>query len=321
MTAVAIFRDWRVGMIAGAALLHLTAFAGAWVMTPHDGVETRLNRPIEASLMPAPSNEAVDEASTPLAQEVVSPVVEADQVVDNTAEVVPPDAVPAAPVTPPETVAPTAVETAKESPATPVEQDKMAALTPDVVTTTSTQASQTATTAPETVPTETVKEPSEPVTPKSVVEKPKKKAELPKEAPLKKKAVEHKPDVKRLAKLDTTTQIPRAQQGGRGAMSDIGVAESTRTSGAALQKYNAILVAAVNGRVRSMGGISCQGGSRASVAFNVSVSGGIGGVRLSGPSGDSALDRAALAAVRSISPPPPPGGAVSRVIPIRCPRS
>ncbi|MGJ4854603.1 TonB family protein [Labrys sp. KB_33_2] len=326
MTSIDIFRDWRVGMIAGAALLHLTVFAGAWVMVPHDGVETRLDRPIEASLMPAPSNDAVNEASTPLSQEVVSPVAESETLTEDTVTAIPPDAVAAEPVTPHEqSVEPPPARAAEEAPPTPVEPEKLAALVPDVVTTTSTQPSATVATVPDTVPSETVTEPKQPVIEKPAPEKPKKKVEKPKDQPVKKKAVEapvkDKPEVKRLAKLDTTTQIRRAQKGGEGAISDIGVAESAHTRAAALQKYNAILVAAVNGRVRAMGGIACQGGKRSTVAFNVSASGSVGGIRLNSASGDSALDRAALAAVRAISPPPPPGGAVSRIVPVQCPRS
>ncbi|OCC02931.1 hypothetical protein BA190_21090 [Labrys sp. WJW] len=319
MTSADIFRDWRVGMIAGAALLHLTAFAGAWVMVPHDGVETRLDRPIEASLMPAPSNDAVNEISSPLSQEVVSPVAESETLTEDTVTEIPPDAVAAEPVTPPEqTLELPPVQATEETPPKPVEPDRMAALTPDIVTTRSTQPSETVPAVPETVPSETVVQ-------KPAPERPKHKVEKPKEQPLKKKVVEtpikDKPEVKRLAKLDTTVQTRRAQQGGQGAMSDIGVADSARSNGAAVKKYNSILVAAVNSRVRAMGGIACQGGRRANVGFNVSASGSVGGVRLSSPSGDAALDRAALAAVRAISPPPPPGGAVSRIVPVQCPRS
>ncbi|MFT4128988.1 TonB family protein [Labrys sp. (in: a-proteobacteria)] len=326
MTSADIFRDWRVGMIAGAALLHLTAFAGAWVMVPHDGVETRLNRPIEASLMPAPSNDAVNEVSSPLSQEVVSPVAESEALTEDTVTEISPDAVAAEPAAPHEQSAESPpVQVAEEALPTPVEPDRMAALVPDVVTTTSTQPSATVATVPDTVRSETVTEPKKPMIEKPIPEKPKKKVEKPKEQPLKTKAVEtpvkDKPEVKRLAKLDTTTQTRHAQKGGEGAMSDIGVADSARTNGAAVKKYNAILVAAVNSRVRAMGGIACQGGRRANVGFNVSASGSVGSVRLSSPSGDSALDRAALAAVRGISPPPPPGGAVSRIVPVQCPRS
>lgn len=324
MTPTGIFKDWRIAMIAGAALLHLTAFAGAWVMVPHDGVETRLDRPMEASLMPAPSNDAVDEASTPLAQEVVSPVVESQTVTEDTVTEIAPDAVPAEPVAPPEQSAePPPVEGAENVLPEPVAPDKMAALVPEVVTTTSPQQSQTVTAVPETVPSETVID-------KPVPERPKKKAEPPKEQPVKKKAekkvveapVKDKPEVRRLAKLYTTTQTRRAQQGGAGAMSDIGVAESARVNGAAIQAYGAKVRAAVAGRVRAMGGIDCRAGSRTVTAFNISASGTVGGVRSNKSSGDASLDRAALSAVRAISPgPPPPGANKQFLIPVLCPRS
>lgn len=326
MTSADIFRDWRVGMIAGAALLHLTAFAGAWVMVPHDGVETRLDRPIEASLMPAPSNDAVNEISSPLSQEVVSPVAESETLTEDTVTEIPPDAMAAEPATSHEqSVEPPPVQATEEAPPKPVEPDKMAALTPDIVTTTSTQPSETVPAVPETVPSETVTEPKEPVIEKPAPERPKKKVEKPKEQPLKKKAAEvpvkDKPEVKRLAKLDTTTQIRRSHKGGEGAISDIGVTESARTNGAAIKTYDAKLQAAVNDRVRAMGGVACRAGSRVMVAFNVSASGGIGGVRSSPSSGDAVLDSVALAAVRGISPGPPPSGAIKRLIPVRCPRS
>lgn len=332
MTAAGIFRDWRVGMVAGAALLHLTAFAGAWVMVPPGGVETRLDRPMEASLMPAPSNDAVNEDSAPLTQEVVSPVVESETVNEDTVTELAPDAVPAEPVTPPEQSAePPPVQTLASPPAAPTpapaQTDQVAALVPDVVTTTNTAQSQIVTAVPETVPNEAAPSetvPAETVIQKPVPEQPKKKAEKPKEQPARKKLVEppkEKPEVKRLAKLDTTTQIRTARQGGAGAMSDIGVTANAPTNGAAVKAYDAKLRAAVAGRVRAIGGGSCKAGSRVIVSFSVSASGGISAVRPGKSSGDAAFDRVGAAAVSGISPGPPPAGAIRRTIPVDCVRS
>lgn len=341
MTPAEIFRDWRAGMIAGAILLHLTALAGAWAMIP-SGVVTRLDRPIEASFAPAPSSDAVNADSAPLAQEVVSPNKQAEAALEDTAEVVPPDNVKAEtvpPVTQP-AVKPDAVSAENSEPvvqenvphdslatetppsaavAATVPQ-QVASLIPDVLTTANAETSVSVPMAPSQI------EPSQEVPIAPAVEKPKpqkpEKSKLAK-APKRKTepAVEIQPEVKQLAKLDTKTTIKRAQQGGAGAISDIGTADDARASGATRQQLAAILQAAVRSRVRAMGPIECSGHAQSRVSAVVSTQGRIGSVRLANPSGSPALDAAALQAVRTTSIPSRPTKAVPVTIPLSCPQT
>lgn len=366
MTPAEIFRDWRVGMIAGATLLHLTAISGAWVMIP-PGTQTRLDKPIEASLAPAPSSEMVDMDSSPRMSEVISTNETGEAALEDTAEVVPPDAVetetappvtqqtakpdavtaqdvqpvrqkdvtpdPATPEAAPDKAVPATTPTnsvAAVSPTTPMPeaaQQQVAALAPDILTTADSEESVSTPVLPQQV--EPVQD--APATPR--VEQPKpRKAEKPKTVDVpKKKKVEPpvklqapqkvQPQTPRFAKLDTETKVKRAQRGGEGAISDIGASESARANGATVQRYNAILKAAIISSVRAQGTIDCKPGTKTSVSFTVSAQGRIGAARLAGSSGDSALNAAALAGVRSASPPPPPNGALSRTIPISCRRS
>lgn len=316
MTSADIFRDWRVGMIAGAALLHLTAFAGAWVMVPHDGVETRLDRPIEASLMPAPSNDMVSNDSAEIAKEVVTLNEQGETALEDTAEIVPPDAVEAAMVEP---VVPTAVRQVEplkpqeqaEAPAETVPQ-QLAALSPEIVTTTS---PDVVTSVP-VVPPRT--EPAETVLPHPDLAKPKpRKAEkLKPEKPRPEKDVRKKtePVVKpqssprAMAKLDTKTTIARTQQGGSGAVSDIGTASNALASGAARQSYIAIIKSQLNSHKRYPADARNRDAKGiAYVGFVISKQGAVGSVRLVKSSGDASLDAAAMALPRSLSLPPPPG--------------
>lgn len=322
MTSIDIFRDWRVGMIAGAALLHLTVFAGAWVMVPHDGVETRLNRPIEASLMPAPSNDMVNNDSAEIAKEVATLNEQGETAPEDTAEVVPPDAVRAAMVEPA-----TQVEVQQAEPAKPQEQaeipaettpQQLATLSPEIVTTTS---PDVVTTAPAVPPRA---EPAETVLPRPEAARPKpQKPEKPKlEKDVRKKpesVVKPKPSPspRVMAKLDDRTTKARTQRGGDGAISDIGASGNAAVSGATKQAYGAILVAQARSRTRYPLGARERGAKgTVRVTFVVSGQGSIGSVRLTASSGDSALDAAALAVVRSLSPPPPPGGRYFTTMPI-----
>ncbi len=366
MTAAEIFRDRRVGMIAGATVLHLTALAVAWALVP-PGTETRLNRPMEASLSPAPSSDAVNENSSPLQQQVDSANVTTEAALEDMAEVVPPDAVKTEMTTPeiPQIVRPDAVaaQTAR-----PIEQkdvspekvrpdsasdeavamampetsvaaalptasaalappQQVAALAPDVLTSQNTDESVAAPIVPPQVM------PAQDGPPSPAVEKPKSfKVEKPKQVTAPKKKAEPpakvQPPVKsppakdmpRLASLDTKTTFKRAQRGGAGAISDVGTVDNANSSGATAKRYNALLNAAIKSRVLAQGSIDCKSGSKSDVGFTVSVQGRISGVRLVGASSDSALNAAALAAVRSASPPPPFNGALVRSISIACPR-
>src|SRR5262249_15652835 len=151
----------------------------------------------------------------------------------------------------------------------------------------------------------------------------KKKAEPPvkPQTPARTPPAKMQPQESRFANLDTTTQVKRAQKGGQGAISDIGMADNARTSGASVQAYAAILRAAVMRRMKAMGAMGWEGGRHVKVGAVISAQGRIGSVRLMGASGDSALDRAALSAVRSASLATPPPKAVPAIIPISCPRS
>ncbi|WP_413988887.1 TonB family protein [Labrys okinawensis] len=359
MMAAEIFRDWRAGMIAGATVLHLTALAGAWALMP-PGTETRLNRPIEASFAPAPSSDAVNMNSAPLASEVVSTntVTEAAELED-TASVVPPDAVktdtfspdqqrsarpdavaiqasppvPQSAVSPDEAMLEAATERvvpeqASPPAATATPPQQMAALAPDVLTTASpddnlavplmspsVEPAQDAPDSPS-VPAVEKPKPQKPEQPKKVRELKRKTEPSAKSAPAK-----TQPQESRFANLDTTTKIKRVQKGGQGSISDIGMADDARISGASVQAYAAILRAAVMSRMRAMGDIGCQGGAHVKVGAVISAQGRISSVRLMGASGDSALDRAALSAVRSASLTAPPPKAVPAIIPLSCPRS
>jgi protein TonB len=365
MTPAEIFRDWRVGMIAGATLLHLTAISAAWVMIP-PGTQTRLDKPIEASLAPAPSSEMVDMDSSPRMSEVISTNETGEAALEDTAEVVPPDAVEtetAPPVTQqtakpdavtaqdvqpvrqqdvtPDTVEPEAVpdkafaaatptnSVAAVSPATPMPEaapQQVAALAPDILTTADSEESVSTPVLPQQV------EPVQDAPAAPSVEQPKphkaeklKTVDVPKkkkvEPPVKVQAPEKvKSPLNRLAKLDNETKIKRAQRGGEGAISDIGVSMNAQVSGATVKRYNALLNAAIFSSVRARGSIDCKPGSKANISLTVSAQGRIGAVRLAGGTGDAALTAAALAGVRSASPPPPFNGAVTRTIVIICPR-
>lgn len=70
-------------------------------------------------------------------------------------------------------------------------------------------------------------------------------------------------------------------------------------------------------RQKRRAGRGVRDSGQAVVAFSVSASGAVTGVRLARSSGSSAIDQAALAMVQAISPPPPPGGsAVPLTVPV-----
>ncbi|CAM5763329.1 hypothetical protein LMIY3S_00776 [Labrys miyagiensis] len=354
MIAAEIFRDWRAGMIAGATLLHLTALAGAWVLIP-PGTETRLNRPIEASFAPAPSSDAVNMNSAPLAQEVDSPNTVTEAALEDTAEVVPPDAVRTEEVTPPpqESVKPDAVDRqvntaaaeplvppekvvpeASDAPATaavqpassaPTPPQQVAVLAPDVLTSASPVEST------EVPLVSSPQDPARDVPAKPPAESPKhRKPEKPRQvhAPRKKTEPPMKvqPPVKeqiqetRFAKLDTSIQVRRAQKGGAGAISDVGVSDNALTSGAVLKDYRAVLFAAVNRRLRARN-IDCRSGATVRLGVVVSVQGSLSSVQLVGASGDSSFDGTVAAIVRSTSLSEPPPKKIATTLRLTCPNT
>ncbi|WP_454813104.1 TonB family protein [Labrys neptuniae] len=325
MTSIDIFRDWRVGMIAGAALLHLTVFAGAWVMVPHDGVETRLDRPIEASLMPAPSNDMVNNDSAEIAKEVATLNEQGETAPEDTAEVVPPDAVMAEMVAPPphpDVVPPkqTPSQDPVDTPTVPMPR-QLATLAPEIVTTTS---PDVVTSAPVIVP---ATEPAKivPLRPEPEKPKPLKAEKLKPGKDVRKKSepvVKPQPNQRTLAKLDDKTTKAKIQRGGEGAISDIGASSNATTSGATKQAYGAILVAQARARKRYPASAQARGATgEAKVGFVVTGQGTIGNVRLVKSTGEPDLDAAAVAVIRSLSPPPPPGGRFNTILPINYTRA
>ncbi len=81
--------------------------------------------------------------------------------------------------------------------------------------------------------------------------------------------------------------------------------------------YGAAVMAAIRARVAFPPEARERGGGLVRVAFVIGVDGRVESASVASSSGVPALDRAALAAVRGISPPPPPNGRFAATAPIR----
>ncbi len=82
-----------------------------------------------------------------------------------------------------------------------------------------------------------------------------------------------------------------------------------------LSQWQSIVQARVNGAAASMRG-SGQSGT-VSIAFTVTASGGVGGARIAGSSGNPGLDRMALSITHRLGHlPPPPNGSITVRVPV-----
>ncbi|MDQ0391584.1 TonB family protein [Labrys monachus] len=120
------------------------------------------------------------------------------------------------------------------------------------------------------------------------------------------------------AKPAEKTVARRPQLGGAGAVSDVGVADDARRSGATAKNYDAVILAQIRSRLRFPASARDRGvEGTAAVSFVVSGQGAVGTVHLARSSNDMALDAAALALVRGLSLPPPPYHPYVRTVPVR----
>jgi protein TonB len=86
---------------------------------------------------------------------------------------------------------------------------------------------------------------------------------------------------------------------------------------ASTTQYGAVISAAIRARTVFPQSARGSGGGVVLVAFVIGPSGRAVSASVARSSGDAALDRAALAAVRGVAAPPPPGGRYAATAPIR----
>ena len=290
---------------------------------PVETVDAEAVQPVET----AESAEPVDQVAEAVTTERIEPVQE-----QPVAEAVPEQAAPAAPTDPlPEVLATDTPE--------PVEDDNVVA----PVQTARQQPAEVVEEAAPVQPQETVEalpeEPSEPETAVAEVleemakpiERPKPTPPEPKQAQAKKPPVERRAE-KPAAKAEQPAKRAekRAGSGGQGQTDarrgrENGEARGTKTTQTGKSRASAAGNAAVDnypGKVqreisRAVRRIPARDRKRAErdvhIAFTVTAGGGLGGVSIARSSGSSALDSAAIAAVRRAAPfPPIPDGAGRR---------
>lgn len=114
----------------------------------------------------------------------------------------------------------------------------------------------------------------------------------------------------------------KAQKAAKEAKARAAASRASREGGPApgashmpISQWQSIVQARVNGAAASMHGSGESGTS--SIAFTVNASGGVGGARLAGSSGNPGLDRMALSIAHRLGRlPPPPNGSITVRVPV-----
>ncbi|MGQ4273353.1 energy transducer TonB family protein [Terrihabitans sp. B22-R8] len=299
-----------------AALLHAgTAFAIAYSRPP-DPIEPPGEMTITIDLAPAmaetesatagetESIAAMEQPDEPEPEPVEEPIEETPP---ERVEETPPEPVEEVVEPPPEPPPPEPVEEIQEPPPEVVEQEPPPEPLPEpppeeIVETPPPPPAEEAVVAMPPPP------PPKPVIKKPVVEKPKpKKPEKPK--PVKRaERPKPKPSQASAASAAAASTRQRSEVAGSGA----------RATPNEINRYTGRVRAAIERRKRRPSGAS--GGGTVHVSFTILASGQVTGVRVTGSSGNPALDAAARDAVTSASIPPIPAGMAGRMnlgVPIR----
>lgn len=119
----------------------------------------------------------------------------------------------------------------------------------------------------------------------------------------------------RKEKAERTEKAAKARAAAQASRASRSAGPAPGSSGMSISTWQSIVQARVNGAASSMRGSGESG--TASIAFTVNASGGVGGARIAGSSGNPSLDRMALSITSRIGRlPPPPNGSITVRVPV-----